>query len=191
MRTLSAIMVGILLAVCAVAEPMDKGTYEVRGGGVYNFESTDESLYVPAMGGMGYYVIDHLQVGGLISFEKRQWESAFGEGNLWGLGVFSEYVLDTGLPVMPSFGLMGRIVNTDVKTEADAPPRPPEVDNALILTVSPGLRFFVTESVALYLQLDVNMANEAIYDYDIKFSPLSAEGKRVGYALGFGFRVIY
>jgi len=191
MRKLLVVAVSVLFAAGAIAEPMDQGTYEVRGSAAYNFESTDESVYVPVMGGMGYYVIDRLQVGGLISFEKRQWESAFGEGNVWGMGIFSEYVLDTGISVMPTFGLAGRIINTDVKTEIDPPPRPREIDHALILTVSPGVRCFVTESVAFALQLDVNMANREIYDYRMDFATVTADASKIGYGLSAGFRVIY
>ncbi|MBM4143781.1 MAG: hypothetical protein FJ225_09365 [Lentisphaerae bacterium] len=191
MKKLLTVGMCLFFAVSALAAPLEAGTYEVRAGAAYNFESTAEPLYVPVMGGMGYYVMDGLQVGGFVTFEKRKWESAFGVGNVWGLGAFGEYVLDLGmdLPVMPSCALSVRALDSDL-------PR----DIVFVLGFSPGLRCFVTESVALALQVDVNLAGDDIYNFERSWvdrhqpypqDKITGEGSRVGYAVSAGVRVLY
>jgi len=192
MKKMFVIVSGMLLAAGVFARPTDEGNYEVRGGLLYNLEnrmSTKEPLYVPLTGGMGYYFLDGLQAGGFVTFEKRKWESAFGVGNVWSVGGFAEYVLDAGLPVMPSFGLSLRGMDSDLPS-----------DMVFVFAATPGLRLYITDSVALALQLDVNMASKEIYNFHRSYvdrdqpypqDQISGSGSRVGFTLGAGVRVNY
>jgi hypothetical protein len=174
----------------AYAAPMEQGSYEVRAGAMYNIERTPERIYAPVMAGFGYYVLDGLQFGGLITFEKREWESAWGVGNVWGIGGFGEYVLvlDPDIPVMPSFAVSARLMDTDNRG-----------DMVLVGALSPGVRFFVTETLALALQLDVNLATRDIYNYqrdwvkdDVTYPDnITGEGSQIGWTIGAGVRVLY
>jgi hypothetical protein len=189
MRKAAVLLAVAALCSSALADPMEQGTYEVRGGLIYNIENTVQPLYLPVMGGFGYYLADSLQAGGLITFEKRKWQSAWGVGNVWGVGGFAEYtpLIGPDIPIMPSLTLMGRAMDSDNAG-----------DVVFVGTLSPGVRLLIA-NVALTLNVDVNLASQEIYNFDREWvvnditypDSISGTGSRVGYSVEAGVRVLY
>jgi len=188
MRKLLAVSLVLALSIPALASPIEKGLFEVRCDGIYNIERTEEAPYFPVSGGLGVYATDGLLFGGTVSFVKRDWYSAFGVGNVWGLGAFGEYVLDTDTLLFPSLALSVQVLDSDNR-----------IDSVIVGAISPGVRVAFSDMVSLAIQFHLNMADAPIYNFDREYvqgdivypDEIGGNGERVGRSVSVGLRVAY
>lgn len=179
MKRLLVVLLVLATAVPATAANVAEGMFEARVDASYNFEKARERLYFPLLAGVGCYVADGVVVGGLMTFEKRNWESGWGVGEVWALGAFAEYNFDLTDVVVPTIGISARVFDSDE-----------ERDWVLTGALSPGVKLFVSESVSVALQLHFNAATKEVYGFERK-SEEEGSGSRVGVAFSTGVRVAY
>jgi len=179
MKRLIVVLLILAAAAPATAANIDKGIFEVRVDAAYNFEKARERLYFPLLAGLGVYVADGVVVGGMMTFEKRNWQSGWGVGEVWALGAFAEYNFNLTDIVVPTIGVSTRVFDSDE-----------ERDWVLTGALSPGVKFFVSESVSIALQLHFNAATKEVYGFE-RTSEDEGSGSRLGTAFSTGVRVAY
>jgi hypothetical protein len=142
---------------------MAQGTQELRLQGGIDFKSaagTDLAVDL----GYGYFISDYLEIGGLFSFGDNDAVS------LLGLGAFAEYNLDTMTSFVPFAGGQLSFSQVDIRGAGD--------ETALSLGLYAGVKFFITEDLALAARFLMEQATEDIYlddrgaddfDYGIDF----------------------
>jgi hypothetical protein len=159
MKRTVAVLSCLLASIPAFgAPPMAQGTYEIRVQASHDIQDTQDDRMVTIEGGLGYYVVDNVQLGGLITFTKHDEDSYWGVHDVWGLGAFGEMNCARFYPWVPFIGASAQILSSDDDDQ----------DLVTVLTASPGLRFFFTEQVSLALQVNVNWATEDVYDYEVE-----------------------
>jgi len=179
MKRLLTVVLVLAAATQAIAANVEQGMFEVRVDASYNLEKARERLYFPLLAGLGYYVADGVVVGGMMTFEKRNWESGWGVGEVWALGAFAEYNIALTDIVVPTIALSARIFDSDE-----------ERDWVLTGAISPGVKLFVAESVSIALQLHLNAATKEVYGFE-RESEEEGKGSRFGVALSTGVRITY
>lgn len=140
-----------------------QGTQELRVQGGIDFKSaagTDLAVDL----GYGYFIADYLEIGGLFSFGDNDAVS------LLGLGAFAEYNIDTMSSFVPFAGGQLAFSQVDIRGAGD--------ETALSLGLYAGVKFFLTEDLALSTRFLMEQATEDIYlddrgvddfDYGIDF----------------------
>lgn len=167
-----------LVAVAAIAftslaqannAAIAQGTQELRLQGGLDFTSafgTDLSIDL----GYGYFVTDYVEVGGLFSFGDNDLVS------LLGAGVFSEYNFDTMTSVVPFAGGQIAFNQVDLNGFGD--------ENALTLALYGGVKFFITEDLAISTRFVMEQATADIYLDDGKPDDFD-------YGIDFGLRYFF
>ena len=95
--------------------------------------------------GLGYFVIDDLEIGPLAGFVDNGTNKGFG------LGVFAEYNIDLGIALVPYVGVSISYLNGNLF-----------IENAVQFEGGTGLKFFLAKNVAV--------SGEFVYDYATKNS---------------------
>jgi len=171
-----------VLALCSFGEPIGTGAHEIRleassgiGGG-----NSDSPAYI---GGLGYYFCENIQIGGLVSLMKESGnDSYWGADDVWGLAVYGEHCFNPSGAMIPFVGVSAGFFDGD---ESD--------DSVLVLSISPGLKLFVTDTVAISGQVNVNWAGDEIYDFERDYSrpdKVEGQGEDTGFSANLGVRFL-
>ena len=167
------------VAVVTIAAPVQKGIYEVQAGVDWEVLYNGYDKVVPLRAGLGYYCTDQVQVGGLLSFSKKEGDSFWGVSDVWGIGGFCEYNFtgnDTRLPY--AGGSLSFYDGGD--------------DVVTVLAAFGGIKYFVLPTVALFGQINLMVATDEIYDFDRNWliqDQVKGDGQNFGASVGAGVRV--
>jgi len=185
MKTIVAATVCVLAALPAFGAPMQTGATEARVEIGYDvtpqksdLTGNDDTAHLTLQGALGYYLTDGVQVGIYVSQEQKNWESYWGVSAVWGLGVFGEYnflVHDRVVPFV-SLGVGG--LDGDAKSG----------DTVCAGTLSAGLKFFVTELLAVSAQVNGAWASDEVFDFQ-RTASTDATGLGTGEATDFSASV--
>ena len=150
--TLIAMMAAAVTSFGATI-PMD--TLELRLGGQMDFNNPQGKVDWLIESGLGYFVLDDIEVGPILDWGYG------GNGNDMGLGlgVFGEADLDLDL-VMPYFAM--RLQYCFGQNYRNTSENNDEL-NYVLLEPAVGLKFFLSESVAIYSELYFDLASEKAF----------------------------
>jgi hypothetical protein len=158
MKRFTAILFSALLSIPVfAAPPTQQGTYEARVQAMADLGDVEGNVGVPIEGNFGYYLTQNIQLGGEVLFGKKDFDSYWGKGNVWGLGVYGEFNVDWDFVIYPYVGV-GAMLLDDSNDKADR-------GNVFQLTVSPGIKVFLTDYISLSLQANWESATDDIYDF--------------------------
>ncbi len=167
MRKIIPALAVIFLAASAFATPIVQDTLELRLGGNVDFDNPNGECDFLFDTGLGYFVVDDIEGGGLVTWAYDG--SNFG----YGVGGFGEFNLDMDVFIMPYVGLKLQYFFGDFY-----------VENFVNVEFTGGLKFFLSESVAIYSELYYDLASEDTYVNDSE-----AESYDVG--MKFGVRAYF
>jgi len=154
MKKFAALIATLALATNAHAAAIALGTQELRlGGGIDVDSAVGTAIALEA--GYGYFVADYVEVGGLFGFSNDDIISTFS------IGGFAEYTFETETEVLPFVGAQIRLINADIDT-----PFGDESETAGALGLYAGVKFFITEELAISVRGLVETATEDIYIED-------------------------
>ena len=145
----------LYLPAATHAANLAEGVYEVRMEANWDVLYDGHDQAVPLRGGLGYYLSDQIQIGGLISFSKKEIGSFWGVDDVWGLGLFGEYNFPSTSPLVPYSSASLSMLDGNSGG-----------DSVIVLAASGGIKYFITRTVALFAQLNINLATDEIYDFD-------------------------
>lgn len=143
-RMAAALLMATALAGAAATLPME--TWELRLGGAVDFDNPQGKADGLLEAGAGYFIQDNIEVGGLAEWRYD------GTDMGGGLGAFGEFNLDLDSFVMPYAGLrlIGRFGDYYQTVAGGA---------YLLVEPAAGLKFFLSENVALYAELVADYAS--------------------------------
>ena len=147
-----------LVAVSALTvrgAALSEGMHEFRFDVSQSFGNDNGYDTIPIFGSVGYFPIDNLEFGPYFSFRKTDWGSYWGAGSAWGLGLFAEYDMTSGSPLVPFFTARGGVI--DGKRSNDTTEE---------LAGGAGFRFFLTQELSIAASLELSWAADEIYDFD-------------------------
>lgn len=169
---LTLLLTGLLST--AHAGRIDEGTIETGIDLLLDFESGNGTLFEGKLSG-GYFVVDGVLAGARVAFSTDD------DWTRFGIHAFVEQHFETDTPWIPYVGaslgfeyLSLDFMEDTVKTS--------QSENALVLGLSGGIKFFITETTALDLGLDLSLASEDVY--------CGSKGKpdNVDFTMRLGFR---
>lgn len=172
-----------LLGVQAYGVTVSEGLYELQIGASWDILYDGNDRTVPIQGGLSYFVTDDTQIGAFISFAKKGNDSFWGVDDTWGLGVFFDYNFLTDGMLLPYSGASVAIVDGN----ADGG------DSVVIVSGFGGAKLFITQTVALTGQLNLNWCNEDIYDFDRNYAfpdTVKGKGKSFDISGALGVRIV-
>ena len=111
--------------------------------------------YPPISASLGYFPAENVELGGLIGLRNADWDSFWVTGNIWELGLFSEYHFDVDFNFHPLLG--ARLSMLDGEKDSDT---------VYQLFLYGGGKVFLNENVALVLNAGVAFATEDMYNVD-------------------------
>ena len=128
--------------------PMD--TLELRLGGQMDFSNPQGKVDWLVESGLGYFVIDNIEFGGIVDWGY--------DGNDMGLGLggFGEANLDLDSFIMPYFAMRLEYRFGQYYRNASE-------HNYILWEPAVGLKFFLSESVAIYSELYFDLASEKAF----------------------------
>ncbi len=173
MKKIAALIAAVALASQAHATSIALGTQELQLNGGIDFDSvsgTAISLDV----GYGYFIADYLEVGGLLGFSDDDFVTSISAGG------FVEYNIETETTAVPFIGSSLRIVDVDLDTGLVE-----EGETAGALGLYAGVKFFVTEDMAVSVRALAETATEDIYVED------DGQVENVDFRIDFGLRYFY
>ena len=150
MRKLSLLAAAALAALSVQAGPLKQDTQELRLSGAFDPETSGGTLF-RASAAYGYFVVDNLEIGGQLRFADDDLSTSFG------LGPFVEYDFDNGSQVIPFVGASLEYGHGEVGDISS---------DALVLGGNGGVRFFLTENVAISGRFSLDLATDDIYAQD-------------------------
>ncbi len=146
MKKIIPLILGLFIATGALATPIVEDTLELRLGGNIDFDNPNGKLDFLLDTGLGYFVVDNIEAGGLVTWGYNG--SEFG----YGVGGFSEFNLDLDSFAMPYVGLKLQYFFGDFY-----------VKNFINVEFTGGTKFFLSEAVAIYTELYYDLASEDAY----------------------------
>lgn len=175
MRTLLITATVAALAVSACGQMLSAGTSELKVEGGIDFKTPDGTLIDFGIL-YGMYFLDYVEGG--VALHLTDSDSV----KVWRLGVFGQYDFDLGTEFVPYLGAglswaSYEVEYDDVEVMADGTPvrsREEEKDNALVLTGTGGVKFYIAENVALSGALVLEAATEKIFPDDDDFERTDA-----------------
>jgi hypothetical protein len=143
-------LIGLVVAagvVAADATPnLDQGTKELRLSGRWDSE-TPLGDQVNLAAGLGYFVVDNLEIGVAAGGD---WNDA---RTLFEVGGFVEYHLNMGSPVVPYIGLGGFFVGAEVDDDIYEAPDEDDLDaDTSVGRGFAGIKWFIDDNVAITLR---------------------------------------
>lgn len=153
MKKLIVALAGLFAAMpTAFADNQDMGTYELRLSGLID-PDTFAGGQVDLDVGLGYFVADNMEAGGRVSFSDNDAAQTIG------LGGFGEInVPAPDLVVVPYVGAGLGVLSAD--------PDSGKSRTALVATGYAGVKYFITEDLALAAQADFDLATEEVFGKD-------------------------
>ncbi len=131
--------------------PLD--TLELRLAGNMDFSNERGNVDWQVESGLGYFVFDNIEFGGIVDWAYN--------GNDMGLGLggFGEANLDLDSFIMPYFAMRLEYCFGQYYREIAE-------HNYILWEPAAGLKFFLSESVAIYTELYFDLASEKAYIQD-------------------------
>jgi hypothetical protein len=158
MKKLIIILALATLAGTSYAGALDLGSQELGVSGLLDFDTLD-GTYVDVQVKYGYFWIDDLEFGGVISFrdDNRLQE--------WKLGGFAEYNFRIDSPVTPYIGAALTYGDSDITIGAIK-----EGTGAIVGDFNAGIKYFLVENVALDTDFVFSIASDDIFPEKDKVS---------------------
>lgn len=152
MKKIALIAMMAAAAVTSFGATLPAETLELRLGGKLDFNDPKGKVNWLIESGLGYFVFDNVEFGGLLDWGFS------GDGNNMGLGlgVFGEYNLDLDLYVLPYAAMRLEYCFGPYYRETSE-------HNYLLWEPAVGLKFFLSESVAIYTELYFDLASEKAF----------------------------
>ncbi len=152
------IMIGVL-AIClatfeAKAESiLPAGTFELQLGGHMDFNNPNGDTDFTIKPALGYFVWDCIELGGFTAWDYD------GSKNGFGLGAFGEFNLDLEYYFVPYVGFKVGYFFGNLY-----------IDNYILTEYTIGAKYFISESVAPFIELYYDLASEDAFveDYEPK-----------------------
>lgn len=157
-----------LTAPSVFAQPLEQDTMEVILDGWVDFNTPGGKTGYDIGLGLGYFLFDNFEVGPAFSM------AGDGSDNGWGLGGFGEYNFNFDMPLVPYVGAKVFYINGDYYYGESAV----EFMGAL------GLKFFLSENVALGCAFQYYYSTEDVYNND-------GEWQNTDYGLAMNVRAFF
>ncbi|MBM4147677.1 MAG: hypothetical protein FJ224_01335 [Lentisphaerae bacterium] len=184
MKILAVSAVAALVAVSAVAGPVQQGLYEVHVGANWDVAYDGYDKFPPIQAGLGYYFSDNLQAGGFITFSKKNADSFWGVDDVWGLGIFGEYCFVGDDALVPYVSATLQMLDGSAQDD----------DTVFVFSAAAGAKFFFLPTVALFGQVNFNAATDEVFDFDrnwlIKSDSVTGSGETTDVSVSAGVRVV-
>jgi hypothetical protein len=149
MKKIIPALFGLFMATAALAVPILQDTLELRLGGYADFDNPSGNFDFLIDTGLGYFVVDNTEAGGLLTWGYDG--SKFG----YGIGGFGEYNFDFDVFIMPYIGMKVQFFFGDFY-----------VRNFINVEFTAGPKFFLSENVAIYTEVYYDLASEDAYIND-------------------------
>jgi hypothetical protein len=133
------------------AAPIAQDTQELQLYGGIDVDSA-AGTQISLNAGYGYFIADYLEVGGLFGFSDDDIVTSFA------IGGFAEYNIETESDVIPFVGTQLRLIDVDIDLGAGS-----SGETAGALGLYAGVKFFITEGLAISIRSLVETATEDIY----------------------------
>jgi hypothetical protein len=172
-----------LLGLQAYGVTVSEGLYEMQLGANWDILYDGNDRSIPVQAGLSYFVTDDTQIGAFVLFAKKNNDSFWGVDDTWGLGAFFDYNFLTDGMLLPYSG--GSVAVVDGNADSG--------DTVVILSAFGGVKFFLTQSLALTGQLNLNWCNKDIYDFDRNYDfpdEVKGKGKQFDISGSVGARVL-
>ena len=161
-----ALAFGLTVQGAMGAALLTKSSSELGVGGKLDFQSGEGTAFRMELN-YAYFVIDRLSIGGRFSFADNEFD------NFYGIGLSSEYHFQLPASVKPLFGtdlvpFLGAFVDYRRASFSGL-----SDESAGVLGGETGIKFFLTDSMALALSLVGEWASEDIYVDDDELTDLN------------------
>ena len=156
-RFLAAVALGLFLlsSMPLQASPARQGCTEAQVSLLLDVRDSHEEDRPVFSGMLGYYLLDWMQIGAKVTYESVEADSAWGYGAVWGLGGFAEAEWRRWkCMVTPYVCAALQFLSEN------------ESGTVTVISASPGLKFFFTETIGLSAQANFEFATRQIYKYD-------------------------
>jgi len=142
---IAAILLTAGAAAYGATLPME--TLELRLGGKMDFSDADGHTDFLVESGLGYFILDNIALGGLVDLGYD------GRHLGLGLGGYGEYNVDVNSYLMPYGALRAQLCTGGYYRQvAD--------HNFLLVEPAAGMKFFVSENLAIFTELYLAVATE-------------------------------
>ncbi len=149
MKRWIALAVAAALPLTCPATLLPEGTDELGVSGTVDFQTIGETL-VDLHLSYGYFFVDNVEAGLLASYRTDDNYTA------WSLGALTEYNFDLGTEFMPFLGGALKYMQVDSDLADDS-------GSAVVLGVTSGAKFFLTEYLALAAGLTLEVATDKVF----------------------------
>lgn len=147
MKKIALMPAALLAATTCFGAMVEANMMEMRVFGEMDFDSPTGHVETQLDLGLGYFVQDDVQVGGLLGFENKGKDYGFGAG------VFSEVIFDLLYHAAPFVGTSIQFRFGDFYTS-----------NHLLVEFNGGIKVFMTEYMAVSGMVFYNLASDNIYE---------------------------
>ncbi len=137
----------LLFAVTGFGAAIQEDTLELGFNGAIDFENFNGKVQTDLALSLGYFVADDIQVGGMADFACQ------GSDLGWGLGPYGEINFDLNLAIVPFVALRLTANFGDLY-----------ISDHLLAEGAGGLKFFLSESVALAAELYYDLASKNVFN---------------------------
>jgi opacity protein-like surface antigen len=152
MRKFIALSMIAALACASQAASLKEGTQEIVVNGLFDPSALGGTAW--SLGGSyGYFIQDNVEVGGSLALADTE-----DVGSTYDIAAFAEYNFDQGNEVVPFVGASVAYKYLDLE-DVDS-------DNAVVGTVSAGVKYFLAENVAIRAAANASIASEDVYADD-------------------------
>lgn len=181
-RILAAFLAVVAVSSAPLLARDQSGCTEAQLSVLLDVAGTHREDMPVVTGSLGYYLTDWVQAGIRVNYESTK-DSLWGESAaVYGLGGYVEcdWKRWKDCPVTPYIALDATVLSEDKN------------DNVYVLTVAPGMKAFLTETIGLSLQVDFDFATEEIYDVKvISRNPYRTNGKDTSVSCTAGLRFLF
>ncbi len=162
MKKMTIILAVMMLSWAARASLLPKGTSELDVSGLLDFKSF-AGTSIGADLAYGYFFVDYLELAGRFQFSKDD------NFTTWAVGPEAEYNFDIGTEIVPFIGGSFLYKQTQTKvavTTETGTTQQDEDDNAIVFGFHGGVKYFITEYLALSAALELSLATKEVFPSD-------------------------